>query len=88
MDKFPEAFDRFKKKVDTKSIKSFKRLTNSFRFWVQNQNITRKQIKALAVEARKIGIKPSLKENVIIKRKHYTRWRDVTTGRFTKNPEV
>ena len=57
MDEFPEAFKRFEKRVDVSRIRSFDHLALSFSHWAGKQwRGTSKQIEALKVEARRIGI--------------------------------
>lgn len=57
MNKFPEAFERFEKVVDTRHIPSFQHLRMAFRSWAgQNWKGTTKQMTALKVEALKRGI--------------------------------
>lgn len=57
MDKFPEAFNRFEKKVNVDDIASFRELMYAFASWAgQKWYGTRSQIEALAVEAQRIGI--------------------------------
>lgn len=54
MDKFPEAFSRFKEKVNVKKIKSFEQLQLAFGSWAGKKWVpTHRQLDALAVEARK-----------------------------------
>lgn len=57
MDKFPEAFRRFERVVDTDRIRTFDQLLISFRYWAgRNWEGTRKQVEALKVEADRLGI--------------------------------
>jgi hypothetical protein len=57
MDRFPEAFKRFRRVVDVDRIESFKQLTLAFGSWAGHKWMpTYKQLDALKVEARKIGI--------------------------------
>jgi len=57
MDKFPEAFKRFEKVIETKNMRSFSQLKLSFENWAGEKWIdTRRQNEALKREARKIGI--------------------------------
>jgi hypothetical protein len=54
---FPEAFDRFEKRVDTSKIKTFEHLRMSFALYAGRRwKGTAKQVDALADEAEKIGI--------------------------------
>jgi|WetSurMetagenome_2_1015567.scaffolds.fasta_scaffold633200_1 hypothetical protein len=56
-DKFPEAFHRFTKVVSVRNIKSWKQLQLAFSSWSPKKWIpTSKQLDALAVQARKLGI--------------------------------
>jgi hypothetical protein len=70
LDKFPEAFERFEKRVDVSRIRSFEQLTLAFSIWAGKQwKGTSKQVKALKIEAVKRGIpvpkeKPKRKEEV------------------------
>jgi hypothetical protein len=57
MDKFPEAFERFEKRVHVGRIRSFDQLSLAFSLWAGKQwRGTTKQVKALKVEAAKRGI--------------------------------
>jgi len=57
LDKFPEAFDRFEKKVNVDDIASFRELTYAFASWAgQKWFGTGRQMEALGVEAQRIGI--------------------------------
>jgi hypothetical protein len=57
MDKFPEAFDRFCKDVNVNNIETFKQLKAEFASWAgRNWLDSFEQERALAVEARKLGI--------------------------------
>jgi hypothetical protein len=56
-DKFPEAFRRFKQDVATRQIKTFRQLTLAFGSWAGSKwNGTSRQMDALAVQARRLGI--------------------------------
>jgi hypothetical protein len=54
-DKFPEAFERFTEVVSIKNIDTWNKLEFSFGKW-QGYAPTRKQLNALATQARKLGI--------------------------------
>ena len=57
MDKFPEAFSRFEKKVNVRQIKTFSQLTLAFSGWAGSKWAgTSRQKEALAVEAHRLGI--------------------------------
>lgn len=57
MDKFPQAFERFEEDVDVREIRSFRELRLAFSFWAEYKwKDTPRQIKALRVEARRVGI--------------------------------
>lgn len=57
MDKFPEAFERFEEDVDVREIRSFRQLRLAFSFWAGYKwKETPRQIKALRVEARRVGV--------------------------------
>jgi len=85
LDKFPEASRRFEKRVDTSRIKSFDHLQLTFSWWAKKQwTASKKQVKALRVEARRIGIISWRPEKDTLGRIHY---RDLLTGRFIRRPE-
>jgi hypothetical protein len=98
LDKFPEAFRRFEKDVDTRNIRRFQELRLSFSFWAgRNWKDTRKQNEALRIEARKRGFRvteerrPTAKvgwrhETITVRGKLRSIYRDVKTGRFIKKP--
>lgn len=57
MDKFPEAFRRFEKRVRVDKIHSFLQLKMAFSYWAgRNWRDTRLQNEALTIEAEKRGI--------------------------------
>jgi hypothetical protein len=57
MDKFPEAFKRFKQKVHVKNIKTFGQLTLAFGSWSGKKwRGTFRQMDALAVQAKRLRI--------------------------------
>jgi hypothetical protein len=57
MDRFPEAFRRFEELVDVTRIQSFRQLRLAFASWAGwKWRDTYMQNRALAVEARKLGI--------------------------------
>jgi hypothetical protein len=57
MDKFPEAFERFEDDVDVREISSFRELRLAFRYWAGYKwKDTPRQIQALRVEAKRVGI--------------------------------
>jgi hypothetical protein len=63
MDKFPEAFRRFEKQVSLRNIESFRQLTSAMASWAGPKWMyTRKQMEALAAEARKRGSLFTVKE--------------------------
>jgi hypothetical protein len=56
-DKFPEAFERFTETVSIKKIKTWKQLQLTFGSWAGSKWVpTSKQLDALAIQARKLGI--------------------------------
>lgn len=89
--KFPEAFERYRRKVDTSKIKDFEQLKNSFRYWQKENRITlsRRQITGLAQEGtKKLGIKAVRQVTIIRYGKSRIAYRDIGTGRFAKKPET
>jgi hypothetical protein len=57
MDRFPEAFKGFEQMVDVERIDSFRQLRLAFASWAGQKWLdTYMQLKALGVEARKLGI--------------------------------
>jgi hypothetical protein len=57
MDKFPEAFRRFKEKVDVDNIESWKQLQLAFGSWAGGKwRPTWKQTDALYIQAKRLGI--------------------------------
>lgn len=57
MDKFPEAFERFERDVNVDKIETWKQLKLTFGSWAGDKWVpTGKQLEALAVQARKLGI--------------------------------
>jgi hypothetical protein len=57
MDKFPEAFKRFKEDVNVNRINTFKQLTLAFSSWSPKKwRGTSRQMDALAVQANRLGI--------------------------------
>lgn len=64
MDKFPEAFSRFEKKVSVRQIKTFSQLTLAFSGWAGGKWAgTSRQKEALAIEANRLGIETKGTEN-------------------------
>jgi hypothetical protein len=56
-DKFPEAFKRFERKVNVEKIETFRQLTLAFGSWAgEKWRGTSRQMDALAVQARRVGI--------------------------------
>jgi hypothetical protein len=97
MDRFPEAFRRFEKLVDTDRIRSFIQLKMAFSYWAgRNWKDTRLQNEALKVEAERRGIPVSRQtdskprtwkhEFVSVRGKPQSRYRELKTGRFIKKP--
>jgi hypothetical protein len=102
MDKFPEAFERFEKRVDVSRMKSFEQLTLAFSHWAGKQWLgSNEQVNALKVEALKRGMPVPREvyhpysipeprtwkyETVAVRGKLQYRYRDITTGRFIKKP--
>ena len=75
MDRFPEAFSRFEEVVDVRRIESFRQLMLAFASWAGwKWRGTYMQKRALAVEARKLGIP------VFIQRKPFARAYGRTTA--------
>ena len=89
-DKFPEAFERYQKAIDTSQVKTFKDLKNTFRYW-QRQNrltLTRRQITGLAQQGEKqLGIKGIEKTSITVRNKPQIRFRNIGSGRFAKKEE-
>ena len=100
MDKFPEAFSRFERVVDTRRVRSFSQLELAFMYWSgENWRGTKRQHEALKIEAEKRGI-PFIwekrrsavfrrgwrHERVSVRGRLQSRYRDVRTGRFIKKP--
>lgn len=76
MDKFPEAYKRFEKKVDLSDVNSFQQLLKAFQLWGDKKApATRLQKRALAVEGKKDGIEPTETRRIVHERKEisYTR---------------
>jgi len=74
MDKFPEAFERFEKRVDVSRIRSFDHLLVSFSHWAGKQWIgSNEQVNALKVEAEKRGIPVPREEPRRVSREPYFR---------------
>jgi len=96
MDEFPEAFERFEKRVYVDRIKTFDQLTLAFMRWAgKHWRGTSKQVEALKVEARRIGIPvpPVYRPTKVEKTWRFekdrlgrTHYRDLSTGRFIKKP--
>lgn len=92
MDKFPEAYRRFEKVVDTKNIKKFEQLKLAFQSWNIKPYLTQKQTRALGVEAEKRGIIPVHQVHVSYVRQtksgerriSFVAWRNVKTGKWSK----
>jgi hypothetical protein len=89
-DLFPEAFKRFlKSNPEAGKSRNFNQLENQFSFWANQKTVmyhTQKQERALAVEARKIGVGGRFKVAHFLSRgKSFTRLRDIETGRFVKH---
>jgi hypothetical protein len=79
MDKFPEAFKRFEKKVSLRNVETFRQLALLMASWSGPKWMySRRQMEALAVEARKRGI-PT--DDVWVKERRVTRspWISQTT---------
>jgi len=98
MDKFPEAFRRFERRVDVDGIQSFYELLSSFSHWAgKSWRGTEKQVNALKVEAwkRDIPVPAERKlhkvrmwrhETVTVRGKLQIRYRDLKIERFIKKP--
>ncbi len=103
VDRFPEAFERYEEKVDIKEegIKTFPQLITSFGEWATDKwKGSRKQVRGLAIEAKKRDIEPYVKEAGFRHKEtgrfekkatketiKYDRYRNPITGRFMKKPE-
>jgi hypothetical protein len=73
LDRFPEAFRRFEEVVDIRRIESFRQLRLAFASWAGwNWRDTYMQNRALAVEARRVGI-PVFVERRPVARRFYGR---------------
>lgn len=92
-DKFPEAFKRYegKESLKKRGIKTFEELILSFKIWgADKAPLTRKQTKALAIEAKKRGVK-----DIKVKETFYNRFykristvfRNPITGSFAPKGE-
>ena len=69
MERFPEAFRRFEEVVDVRRIESFRQLRLAFASWAGwKWHDTYMQNRALAVEARRLGIP------VFVERRHVARF--------------
>lgn len=98
-DKFPEAYNRFKKHwLSKRTIKNFAQAQNELSNW-QKYEATRKQTRALAQEIRNdsdysFPIAQREKRNITYMRNgkqvSYTRtiYRDIVTGRFMSRSDV
>jgi len=78
MDKFPEAFSRFEEVVDVNRIDSFRQLRLAFASWAGwKWRGTYMQNRALAVEARKLGIPVFIERRPTanVKRRFAVKWR-------------
>lgn len=89
-DKFPEAFDRYRKEIDTSKIKSLQQLLASFGIW-QNEKrmskpLTRRQTSALSKEGHeKLGLSPVMLKTFTVKRKIRTQYYNIEKKRFSKS---
>ena len=98
MDRFPEAFERFERVVDTSRIKSFQQLKLSFESWAgHNWRGTKKQMEGLRQEALEMKLSGTPKEpyvggktwkyeRVRVRGKLQPGYRDLQTMRFIKKP--
>jgi len=99
LDRFPEAFRRFERRVDVDRIQSFEQLTLAFRVWAGRQwRGTWKQREALRIEADRLGIPAIIERFRVEARPSYTSWfrvehykgktvyRNLITGRFIRKP--
>jgi len=89
-DKFPEAFDRYRKVVDTSNIKSLQQLLSSFGMWQggkrKGKSLSTKQISALAKEGhKKLGLSPAMVKTFTVKGKPRTQYYDYERKRFVKS---
>ena len=94
LDKFPEAFRRFERVVDTSLITSFDELRMEFASFAGEKWLdTSSQRYALAREARRLGIPTRMEfgltatwrhEYIIIRSRRFDRYRDLRTGRFIR----
>jgi hypothetical protein len=84
-EKFPEAFTRFIEQKGTAN--NFQELLDSFEGWNVKTQITKKQKRALAIEARKIGINDTYEKSSYQDKKGnwMNRMRDIISGRFVKS---
>ena len=99
-DKFPEAFERYEDKVEVDDM-TFPQLITSFRNWADKKwRGSRKQVRGLAIEAKKRDITPYVEEAGFRDKKtgrfsdkktkdtvKYARYRDPITGKFMKKPK-
>lgn len=77
MDKFPEAFERYEDKIETKDIKTFNQLQVSFKQWAKSKGtMTKKQRRALAIEGKeKLKIAPAEKVRIVYEEKKISYYR-------------
>jgi len=85
---FEEMFkDRFPE--EKKRVKTFQELLDHFKAWNIKKDTTQKQIKALAIEAKEIGITDTYQERTFGRNgKQQSRLFDLVTGRFAKREDT
>jgi hypothetical protein len=96
LDKFPEAFGRLERHVDLRGIHTFPKLLLVASSYFGPKFGSPKQITALRVEARRLGIPEEPRsrpwqhswrhEIVTVRGEAQSRYRDLKTGRFRKKP--
>jgi hypothetical protein len=70
LDKFPEAFQRFERVVDTSKMKSFQQLLTAFTYWAGRKwKGTPLQVEALKVEGVRLGLLPPIPEEEVRRQK-------------------
>lgn len=85
-DKFPEAFERFERKgtVEDRHIETFEELLAAFVMWGQKKaTLSRKQTRALAIQAKENGLKKIKVQEMQVKDgKTRNVYRDPITGQY------
>jgi hypothetical protein len=75
MDRFPEAFDRFERRVDTSSLESASELIRSFAYFASFRYTgTKKQLDAIRLESEKRGYSFDWSLPLWVKKRDYKRF--------------